>query len=95
MMETITKKFLRGDKVQLKTGGAIMEVLGYVERDILYPKGLCFQFVECIHFNILEGQWKTDRYSENHLIKIDTALPVWIQNFKEIFRNAQVSLAIN
>ena len=75
------KLFKPGDKVQLKTGGPIMEVVKYVMRNnFLYPQHISTEYVECTYYSVLNKEWKTESFHQDNLLKVDGAVPAWAQS---------------
>ena len=72
--------FKTGDKVQLKTGGPVMEVIRYVLRNnFLYAQHISTEYVECAYYSFLDKEWRKDVFHQNNLVKVDNAKPAWVE----------------
>ena len=73
MYRKMKRYFKPGDRVHLRSGGPIMEVIKYVEsNDLLLGKSVSNSKVLCVWYDKIEGR-KEGIYHQNSLIK--TKLP--------------------
>lgn len=85
--------FKTGDKVQLKTGGPVMEVVRYVMRNnFLYPQHMSTEYVECTYYSLLDKTWVKETFNQNNLVKVDSATPVWVTKLKQLLDTRPVAL---